>query len=406
MKSLLSERVKGTGKSVIRETLKLTKKPEIISFAGGLPKPETFPYNSLAEASRKQIGENYSRSLQYVITEGVEEFREEVMKWFASFGWKFHLENIIATNSSQQAIDLVSKAFLDPGDVIFCGAPSYLGALQNFTLFQANTIGIPVDNDGINTTVLEEKVKQAQLEDKHTKFIYVVPDFQNPTGVTLSGHKRQRLVEIAEKYNLVVIEDTPYFGLRFAGTEEKPINTYDSHGRVITMSSMSKVLSSGMRLAVVVGPPKLLEVLVTVKQATDLCTSTTTQWIVTEWLRNHDMAEHLSGVRKHYKQNRDVMLDSLAKFFPDDEGISWTKPEGGLFIWVTLPKEIDTEELFHKAISENVAYVPGSGFYADDEVHSTMRLCYSLLSTEKIRTGIERLGKVIEKEMATVSHKS
>jgi len=404
MKTFLSERAQGTEKSAIREILKLIQSPDIISFAGGLPKPETFPREALADAAHKQISQNYEQSLQYGTTEGVTEFREEMIKWLENFGYEIELENIIATNSSQQALDLVSKTFLDPGDNIFVGSPTYLGAVQSFSLFQANSIGVPLESDGMNLDVLEEKIRAAESGDAESKFIYVIPDFQNPMGVTLSEKKRKRLVEIADTYDLLIIEDTPYFGLRFKGKPIRPIGSYDESGRVISVSSMSKVLSSGMRLAIVVGSVEMIDSLITVKQATDLCTSTTTQWIAAEWLKNNNMTEHLDEISGHYKKNRNVMLEAMEKFFPDDDRISWTEPEGGLFIWVRLPQEIDTEELFHEAISEKVAFVPGKGFYVDGGGKSTLRLSFSLPSPEDIESGIKRLGRVIEKNIAPVTN--
>ncbi len=403
MRSFLSERTKNTGRSSIREILKVSKKPGIISFAGGLPKPETFPFDDLAEAAHKQIGKNYRQSLQYGMTEGVPEFREEMIEWLSNFGWKIALDNIIATNSSQQALDLVSKAFLDPGDVIFCGLPTYAGAIQSFQLFQARSVGVPMEADGMDLNALETEIRQVKKSGQRAKFVYVIPDFQNPTGVTMSGRKRRKLIKIAKEYDLLIVEDTPYFGLRFEGKEERPINAYDDDGRVITMSSLSKVLSAGMRLAVVVGPEDLIEALVTVKQATDLCTSTTTQWIAAEWMSHHELSEHLTQTREHYRKNRTVMLESLEKYFPDDERISWTKPEGGLFIWVTLPEKVDTDDLFSEAVEGGVAFVPGSGFYVNGGGRDSLRLCYSVLQPDEIEKGIELLAEVVKRHLTAES---
>ncbi len=404
MKNFLSKRAKNTGRSAIREVLKFTKKPEVISFAGGLPKPGTFPSQGLAESARHQIRDNYQQSLQYGTTEGVEKFRKEMISWLSGFGMEIELENIIATNSSQQAIDLVCKAFIDPGDVIFCGLPTYLGAVQAFSTFQADNVGVPLRKDGMDLEKLEEKIKEVEEAGKEGKFIYIIPDFQNPTGVTLSEEKRERIVEIAEKYDLIIVEDTPYFGVRFSGKFKKPISTFDQSGRVITLASLSKILSSGMRLAVTVGPGKLIQELVTMKQATDLCTSTTTQWIAADWLANNDLSEHLDDLHNYYRENRDAMLDEMEKSFPQSDDLTWTEPNGGLFIWVTLPEGMDAVTIFQKALEENVAFVPGHHFYVDDSGRNTMRLSYSLLSTEEIREGIKRLGAVIEKALNPVSN--
>jgi 2-aminoadipate transaminase len=403
MKSFLSRRAKNTGRSAIREVLKYTKEPEVISFAGGLPKPDTFPREGLAESAARQIRDNYENSLQYGTTEGVEEFRSEMASWLSEFGLKLEMENIISTNSSQQAIDLVCKTFLDPGDQVFCGLPTYLGAVQAFSAFQAEKVGIPLESDGMDLEVLEEKVKGSRAAGKSAKFIYVIPDFQNPTGVTLSDRKRKKIIDIAEEYDLLIIEDTPYFGVRFSGDFKKPIATYDKTGRVITIASLSKVLSSGMRLAVATGPSELLAELVTMKQSTDLCTSTTTQWIAADWLANNKLSDHLKTLRKYYKENRDVMLDEMERSFPNDGRISWTEPNGGLFIWVTLPEGVDAESVFEKGLERNVAFVPGHHFYVDDGGRNTMRLSYSLLTPERIREGINRLGEVLEQELSPIS---
>ncbi len=403
MNNFLSERAKSTGRSAIREVLKFTHQSEVISFAGGLPKPDTFPYRGLAESAATQIGENYENSLQYGTTEGVEEFREEMISWLSGFGMEIDLKNIISTNSSQQAIDLVCKAFIDPGDVIFCSLPTYLGAVQTFSTFQADTAGVPLQQDGMDLEALRNKIRETEEEGKHPKFVYIIPDFQNPTGVTLSEEKREKVVRIAEEEDLLIVEDTPYFGVRFSGDFKKPIATYDETGRVITLASLSKVLSSGMRLAVTVGPSRWIDQLVTMKQATDLCTSTTTQWMAADWLANNDFSSHLRELRKYYRENRDAMLAAMEQSFPDVEGLSWTKPNGGLFIWVTLPENMDSESLFQKALEENVAFVPGGHFYVDGGGKNTMRLSYSLLDPSEIREGIGRLGGVIERELSLIS---
>lgn len=402
MKKFLSERAKNTGRSAIREVLKFTKDSEVISFAGGLPKPETFPRKGLAESASRQIRNNYQNSLQYGTTEGVVEFREEMIDWLSNFGMELELENVISTNSSQQAIDLTCKAFLDPGDVLYCGLPTYLGAVQSFSTFQSEQVGVPLEEDGMDLEVLEEKIVETEKAGKTGKFIYVIPDFQNPAGVTMSREKREKIVKIAREHDLLIIEDTPYFGVRFSGEFKRPINTYDDSGRVITLASLSKILSSGMRLAVTAGPEDLIRELVTMKQATDLCTSTTTQWIAADWLKENDLSEHLKELQGYYRENRNAMLEAMENDFPDSENLYWTEPNGGLFIWVTLPESIDSQDLFEKALEANVAFVPGHNFYVNDGGRNTMRLSYSLLAPERIKEGMARLGKVLEEEFDKV----
>lgn len=402
MKEYLSERAKNTSRSAIREVLKFTQDSEVISFAGGLPKPGTFPREGLADSAERQIKNNYQKSLQYGTTEGVVEFREEMIDWLSNFGLELELENVISTNSSQQAIDLVCKAFLNPGDVLFCGLPTYLGAVQAFSSFQSDQVGVPLEEDGMDLNALEKKIVKTEEEGKTAKFIYVIPDFQNPAGVTMSEAKREHIVEIADEHDLLIIEDTPYFGVRFSGEFKQPISTHDEAGRVITLASLSKILSSGMRLAVTAGPADLIRELVTMKQATDLCTSTTTQWIAADWLKENDLSEHLKALQGYYRENRNAMLEAMERSFPEVDDLSWTEPNGGLFIWVTLPEEMDSEVLFDKALDEKVAFVPGHNFYVNDGGRNTMRLSYSLLTPERIEEGIGRLGTVIKKELESV----
>lgn len=402
MSKFLSERAKNTGRSAIRELLNFAKDPEIISFGGGHPNPETFPREGLAESASRQIRNNYKDSLQYGTTEGVVEFREEMIDWLSNFGLDLELENIIATNSSQQGIDLVSKVFLDPGDVLFCGLPTYLAAIQTFDLFQSEQVGVPLEEDGMDLEVLEKKIIETDEKGKTGKFIYVIPDFQNPTGVTMSREKRERIVEIAKEHDLLIVEDTPYFGVRFSGEFKPPIYTYDDSGRVLTLTSLSKIFSAGMRLGVIVGPENLIGELVAAKQATDLCTSTTNQWMVADWLKENDISEHLKEVQSPYRENKNAMLEAMENDFPDHENLSWTEPNGGLFTWVTLPEYVDSQDLFEKALEANVVFVPGHNFYVNGGGRNTMRLSYSLLNPERIKEGIARLGKVLEKEFNRV----
>lgn len=396
---LLSTRSKNVTRSAIRELLKMTKKPEVISFAGGIPNPETFPKNGLAESAREVILEKHHKSLQYGTTEGLEEFRKEMLNWLGDFGFQAELEETLTTTASQQAIDLVSKTFLDPGDVLFCGLPTYLGAVQSFSVFQAQSVGIPLEEDGMNLEALEEKIQKYQNAGENTKFIYVVPDFQNPSGVTMSETKRKRLLQIAKDYDLLIFEDSPYLGLKFSGDTLTPIWSLDQSGRVISTVTTSKFLSSGMRLAILMAEEKIIDQLIKMKQASDLCTPTLTQWIAADWLKNNDMNEHLKPIQARYKRHRDAMLEALEKYFPDREDIEWTHPEGGLFFWVTLPETMDAGDLFQQAVEENVAFVPGENFYVNDQGKNTMRLSFSATEPEKIEKGIKRLAKVVEESL-------
>jgi 2-aminoadipate transaminase len=400
MTRFVSQRASGAKRSAIRELLKLTERPEIISFAGGLPAPETFPHDELAELAADELRNHYENVLQYGLTEGSLTLRRAVIDWLRPHGLDLSLDQLLVTTASQQGLDLVSKAFLDPGDVIFCEAPTYLAALQAFTLFQAEKVGIPLDEDGMNLDRLEEAIETTKRAGKTMKAIYVIPDFQNPTGISMSFAKRRRLLEIARREDLLVIEDDPYGQLRFAGEALPSIRSLDTDGRVILLMTFSKVLSAGLRLAVLVADQQHMDVLVRMKQACDLCTSKLTQHMAARYIKEYGMEQHLEAVRQIYRVKRDAMIAALERYMPADEGITWTHPEGGLFLWVRLPKEIDTEAMFPRAIEHKVAYVVGSAFYPDGNGHNEMRLSFSLGSVEQIDEGIKRLAEVVQAELS------
>jgi len=401
MKKYISKRAIATKRSAIRELLKLTEEPDIISFAGGFPSPETFPHDELAEIAADELRENYENVLQYGLTEGSLTLRRAVVEWLQPLGLRLSVDQILVTTASQQGLDLVSKAFLDPGDVIFCEAPTYLAALQAFSSFQAERIGISMDEDGMNLDILEERIAIARQDDKTLKAIYVIPDFQNPTGITMSLEKRRHLLEIARREELLVIEDNPYGQLRFAGEMIPALWSLDTDSRVITLMTFSKVLSAGLRLAVLfTSDSDLMDVLVRMKQASDLCTSKLTQHMAARYIKEYDMDEHLKMVRTCYRKKRDMMIAALEQHMPQNEGITWTHPDGGLFLWVRLPDEIDTGKMFPRAIENKVAYVVGSDFYPNGGGENTMRLSFSLNSEAKIDEGIKRLAKVVREELA------
>jgi 2-aminoadipate transaminase len=401
MKQHISKRASGAKRSAIRELLKLTEKPEIISFAGGLPAPETFPHDELADIAADELRGHYENVLQYGMTEGSLTLRRAVIDWLRPHGLDLTIDQILVTTASQQGLDLVAKAFLDPGDVIFCEAPTYLAALQAFTLFEADKIGIPLEEDGMNLDILEEEIASAKRAGKTLKAIYVIPDFQNPTGITMSREKRERLLEIARREDLLIFEDNPYGQLRFSGEPIPSIYSMDTEGRVIMLFTFSKVLSAGMRLAVLfVANEDLMEVLVRMKQASDLCTSKLTQHMAARYIKEYGMEGHLKEIREVYRIKRNAMIAALEKYMPRDAGISWTHPEGGLFLWVRLPEGIDTEEMFPRALERKVAYVIGNAFFVDGDGKNTMRLSFSLNTVEEIDKGIRRLAEVVREELA------
>lgn len=400
MKRHTSQRALGTPRSAIRELLKLTEKPEIISFAGGLPDPETFPHEELAEIAADELRGHYRNVLQYGLSEGSRTLRRAVIDWLRPQGLDLSLNQVLVTTASQQGLDLLAKAFLDPGDVIFCGLPTYLGAIQSFSLFQADKIGVPLQEDGMDLDVLEEQIAEARRVSKVLKAIYVIPDFQNPAGITMSLEKRKRLLEIARQEDLLIFEDNPYSQLRFAGEAVPTLKSMDENGRVIMLFTLSKVLSAGLRLAFLIAQEDLIEILLRMKQASDLCTSKLTQHLAARYIKDYGMEDHLRILRERYRAKRDAMIAALEKYMPTEEGITWTRPDGGLFLWVRLPEEVDTEEMFPRALEHNVAYIVGSAFYVDGGGKNTMRLSFSVNSEDEIEEGIKRLCQVVREELA------
>lgn len=400
MKRHISKRASGTKRSAIRELLKLTEKPEIISFAGGLPDPETFPHEELAEIAADELRGHYRNVLQYGLSEGSLTLRRVVINWLRSQGLDLRMEQVLVTTASQQGLDLLAKAFIDPGDVVFCGLPTYLGAIQAFNLFQTDMIGIPLEEDGMDLYILEQRITEAIRAGKILKAIYVIPDFQNPAGITMSLAKRKRLLEIARREDLLIFEDNPYGQLRFAGEAVPSLRSMDTDGRVIMLLTLSKVLAAGLRLAFLFADGDLMEVLVRMKQASDLCTSKLTQHLAARYIRDYGIEDHLRLLRERYHAKRDAMVAALEKYMPPDEGISWTCPDGGLFLWVRLPEGVDTEEMFPHALEHKVAYIIGSAFHIDGSGRNTMRLSFSVTSEEEIEEGIKRLSQVVREELA------
>ena len=400
MKQHYASRISGAKRSAIRELLKLTEQPDIISFGGGLPAPETFPADRLAAIAEDEIRNNSANVLQYGTTEGSRTLRKAVCEWLRPEGLDLTMDQLMVTSASQQGLDLLCKAFIDPGDVIFCGLPTYLGAVQAFSLFQAEKIGVPLEDDGMDLDALEERIAEARAAGKTMKAVYVIPDFQNPSGITMSLPKRKRLLEIAKREDLLIFEDDPYGRLRFSGEQIPSIRSLDDEGRVILMITFSKVLSAGLRLAVMIADGDLMDALVRSKQATDLCTSKLIQHMAARYILEHGLDEHLEEIREVYRVKKEAMVNALAKYMPADAGIRWTNPDGGLFIFLWLPEGMDTAELLPAAIEKKVAYVPGASTYVDGGGHNTLRLAYSLVGPETIDEGIKRLAEVFKAAIA------
>jgi len=379
----------------------LTERSDIISFAGGLPDPETFPSEDLADIAYHLIREKPSTVLQYGTTEGSNTFRNTCVSWLASQGIQVIRDQVLVTASSQQGLDLIAKAFIDPGDTIYVDLPTYIGTLQAFRLFQSRIIGIPMGKDGMDLTALEAAIVESKRLGKHSKGIYVIPNFQNPSGITMSLEKRKQLLEIAKAHDLLIFEDNPYGELRFTDKPIPSIRSFDTDGRVVMLITFSKILAAGLRLGILIADNELMETLVRVKQPTDLCTSRLIQHIAARYIDSGRMEDHLTLIRRCYGEKCEAMIAALKVYMPQNKGIKWTEPEGGLFLLLTLPKGIDTETMLERAVTKKVAYVPGHFFYPGGSGRNTMRLSFSVNTLEKIDEGIRRLAQVIEEEIAS-----
>lgn len=396
---LYSDRAGKMRKSEIRELLKVTQDPEIISFAGGLPNPLSFPIQDLKIIVQNVLNNHGKVALQYGATQGINELREAIAGRSHKEGMTkgTSVENIMITSGSQQALDAVGKIFLNPGDIAMVGLPSYLGGINAFRSYEANLVGVPLDKEGMQVDLLEEKIKELIKQDMPVKFIYTIPTFQNPAGTVMPESRRKKLIDIAHEYNLVIIEDDPYGKLRYDIPAIKPIKAFDDEGRVIYMSTFSKILAPGFRLAWIIAPDDVMRKLALCKQAQDLCTAPFSQYIAHEFIKSGSLDLHIMKICEMYRPKRDIMMDSMKKYFP--EGYICNKPKGGMFAWVTLPEQVDTEAMFLDAFKEKVAYVHGKAFCVDGGGGSSMRLNFSYSTNEQLDTGMKRLGAVIERKM-------
>lgn len=406
MKTLWTERyaqrTQRMQSSAIRELLKLTEQPDVISFAGGLPAPDVFPVKEFQEASQKVLAEHGPQALQYSTTEGYRPLREMIARHTARYGIVVGADNILITSGSQQALDLIGKVFINPGDRILVEKPTYLGALQAWNAYQTEYVTVPLDDKGLQTDRLEEALRVGP------KFLYVLPNFHNPAGVTLSLERRKKLIELADHYGVPIIEDDPYGQLRYEGDHLPSLvvidNEFQRHngapysGNVIYLSTFSKTLAPGLRLGWIIAPVEVIKKLVQAKQGSDLHTSTFTQMVAYEVAHGGFLDKHVRFIRHVYCERRDAMLQALEHYFP--EGVHWTHPQGGLFLWVILPEHLDASEVLKEAIKEKVAFVPGVAFYADGSGQNTMRLNFSYMTPDKIEEGIKRLARVLERFVA------
>ena len=390
----LSHNAKGMKRSEIRELLKLTRKPGIISFAGGLPAPDLFPIADIKEMCRIVMEKEGRIALQYGPTEGDNRLREELAKMMNQDGVNIASDHILIVTSSQQGLDLVGKIFIDPGDVIMTSRPTYVGAIQAFNSYGAKMLGIEQDEEGTLTVPLEAEITKLAAKGAKPKFIYEIPDFQNPSGITMSLKRRKELIRIAEKYDLIIVEDSPYRQLRFEGKSEPSLIGMNSE-RVISLYTFSKILLPGFRLGWMAGPNELIQKAVTAKQSVDLCSPPFNQSILYEYLSRGLLKKQIAIISKAYKEKRDFMLDMMARHMPKLPGLKWTHPQGGLFLWVTLPESMDAGEMFSAAIEKQVAYVVGTAFYPDGGGKNSFRMNFSYSSMAEIEEGVKRLAQVI-----------
>jgi 2-aminoadipate transaminase len=393
----LSRSAKTMKRSAIREILKLLQKPEMISFAGGLPAPETFPVDDLKEIAVEVLETDGENALQYSTTEGDTLLRKMLVERHNRQGLNIGLDNLIITSGSQQGLDLISRILINEGDYVLCGLPSYLGGISAFVAYGAKLKGVPLDDLGMDPDALEKAIIALKELGRKIKFIYLIPDFQNPAGITIPESRRLKIIDIAERYDLLIVEDSPYREIRFEGEPQQMMLSLDKNGRVITLCTFSKIFAPGFRVGWVISQPAILDKIVQAKQTADLCTSAFVQKILARYLERGLLEKNLPKTIALYRERRNHMLDCFRKYMPDK--VKWTEPQGGLFLFVTMPANLDAKIVLEKAIDKNVAFVDGSTFFCDGSGHNTMRINFSFSDIDEIRKGVERLAKVIKDEL-------
>ena len=384
-----ADRMNHVQKSFIREILKITENPDVISFAGGLPNPDSFPIEEIKQASERVLADYGSSILQYSSTEGYLPLREYIAeRYYKRFGLNVEADEILITNGSQQALDLIGKILLNKGDRVVLERPGYLGAIQSFSIFEPEFQSVSLNDDGIDLNQLADTLKT-----HNPKLFYTVPNFHNPSGVTYSAENREKVAALLKQHQTVLIEDDPYSELRFIGEDLPPIKKFLGN-QSIMLGSFSKIVAPAMRLGWICAQGEMMEKLIIAKQAADLHTNYYSQRIVHQFLIDNDLEDHIEKIKEMYKQKRECMVQMIEKYFPQEVKI--TRPEGGMFLWVTLPEQMSSLELFHEASKENVAFVPGDPFYVNGKNVNTLRLNYTNSSEEMIEEGIKRLAKVIK----------
>jgi 2-aminoadipate transaminase len=397
-----AERTTRMKSSFIRELLKVTNQPDVISFGGGFPAGELFPVEQVKEACAKVLAEHPLKALQYSTTEGYDPLRQYLVDDYRSRGINIGLENLQITGGSQQALDFIGRIFINNGDKVLVESPTYLGALQAWNAYGPEYVTVQTDDDGMRIDELEERIQAEK-----PKFIYVLPNFHNPMGVSLTVERRKKIVELSHHYNIPLVEDDPYGKLIFEGEMLPSIAAFDCayregsddfNGNVIHTSTFSKILAPGLRIGWAIGPTDVIKKMTQAKQGADLQCSTFDQYVAYELVAGDWLPDHIETIKRVYKERRDTMLQAFEDFMP--EGTTWTTPAGGLFLWLRLPEGCDALELFPKAVEERVAYVPGMPFYPIDGPRNTMRLNFSAAQPEKIREGVRRISVMVKNALA------
>ncbi|MFL5886548.1 MAG: PLP-dependent aminotransferase family protein [Thermoleophilaceae bacterium] len=395
--ALFASRTRGMKSSAMRDMMAVTARPEVISLAGGLPDTRSFPPETFAAVANKVASESCARALQYGPTEGLPEAIECIAEVMDAEDMRVDSDQLLVTTGGQQAIDLVTRALIDPGDVIVAEAPTYPGAVPSFSSYQAEVVQIDMDSAGMRVDLMEETLDRLERDGKRPKFIYTIPSFQNPAGVTMSLPRRKRLVEVANEREILVLEDNPYGMLRYEGEPQTTLRSLDGGVFVMYLGTFSKILSPGIRLGWIVAPGPVLEKLNLGKQAADLCTSTLSQLMVRSYFDHVGWRPYVESLVEIYRGRRDTMLEALERHFPSQA--EWTRPAGGLFIWVTLPDFIDTTDMLARALQANVAFVPGEGAYMDGRGRNSMRLNFSGVDEDEIREGVRRIGEIVQEQV-------
>jgi 2-aminoadipate transaminase len=395
---LFARRTQVMKSSAMRDLMAVTARPEVISLAGGLPDTSTFPAEDFSALMTRVGVDDAARALQYGPTEGLDEVKGPIAQVMAAEGMEVEPDELLVTTGGQQVIDLVCKTLIDPGDVVIAEAPTYPGAVPVFVSYEADVVQIEMDEDGMRIDVLEAELARLDAEGRVPKFVYTVPSFQNPAGVTLSLERRRRLVDIARERELLVLEDNPYGMLRYEGTPLPTLFSLDGGEYVIYLGTFSKILSPGLRIGWTAAPGPVLDKLNLGKGAADLCSSPLSQLFVRAYFDERDWLAYVRSLTGLYRRRRDIMLEALAEHFPREA--TWTRPQGGLFIWARLPSFIDTTDLLARALREHVAFVPGRAAYLDGRGGSEMRLNFSGVGDDDIREGIRRIGKVVREQVA------